>query len=397
MASVYLIQYFVYRFLTFKNIEYTVTLSRNEVFEGEQLFLYEEITNNKLLPIPYAKIETELPEGLSFLLMDSELATFGSVSSDNREEFSSKSIQSIFSLGPKQKIRRRWRVITSKRGNYYLGKAMLVTSDIMCLNKFSRGFTMEPSKSNQLIVLPRAIDLSKVFSVSPLLNGDIITNASLVTDPMIFSGIREYTISDPMKLINWKSSAAHSKLMVNTEEHTTSAKFSVILNMNSRENERSPLTPVSPGDVEKCITVCASLFDTAASNDIPMRFISNTMEKFPEDKVLPEGTIEENTIVTPFFKTKNDYISILYLLARLDIRISYSFEKLLALISENPHSFSDNGSFIIATSYISQEIVDFHEKMKKFNISTVFFVTTTNNGVINIPEDMDIRFENISK
>ena len=47
-----------------------MSLSRNEVFEGEQLYLYEEITNDKLLPIPYAKIETELPEGLSFILLD---------------------------------------------------------------------------------------------------------------------------------------------------------------------------------------------------------------------------------------------------------------------------------------------------------------------------------------
>jgi len=390
--TVYLIQFFIYKKYIFKDLEYSVSLSRNEAFEGEELYLYEEIVNNKYLPIPYAKIETELPEGFSIVLMDEEL-----IREYKEKGRSVRTILSIFSIGPKQRIKRRWRICANKRGVYSMGKVMIVASDIMSLNVFSRSISVEDSKLNRLTVLPKAIDLSEVQTFSAFTSGDILTQRSLLSDPLKYAGVREYTINDPMKLINWKSTASHGKLMVNYEERTTSARYTVILNMNSRENERSPLTPISPEDVEKCITVCASLFDRASSYDIPMRLLINTIEEFPSDCILPKGDIQENTLVTPFIKTKNDRISILYLLASLKIRISYSIEKLLEVLSDDPYTFGECGCLVIVSPYLSEDMKEFSEKMDLRGIKTVFFITTTNNTFIGANEKMDVRFENTSK
>ena len=70
LAAVILIEYLVYKKLAFKGIHYEASLSETEVFEGDEIYLYEEITNGKKLPLPYIKIDSDLPEGLEFCLFD---------------------------------------------------------------------------------------------------------------------------------------------------------------------------------------------------------------------------------------------------------------------------------------------------------------------------------------
>ena len=55
IVAVYLIQYRIYRDRTFDGIRYDVTLSADEVFEGEDIFLHEEIANASILPLPFVK------------------------------------------------------------------------------------------------------------------------------------------------------------------------------------------------------------------------------------------------------------------------------------------------------------------------------------------------------
>ena len=368
------------------------------MFEGEQLYLYEEITNDKLLPIPYAKIETELPEGLSFILLDEDVPDPGKAVSYGKNGFLTGSIQSIFALRGKQKIRRRFMLYAAKRGVYNPGKAVMVASDIVCLNKRSKAFVSPASKSSTLTVLPRAVDLSRFSPHTDISGGDAAREFSLTTDPLTFSGIRDYTVYDPMKLINWKVSAVQRKLMVNVETHSVSEKTCVLLNINSRESERDPDNPVSPADVEKCITVCASLFDRASVLGVPVRLISNASESMEGYKtVKTDEDAMANTLVTPFMKTTTDYIMILRLLASLRIRMTYSVEKLLALMARDPFAFTENGSVVVVTSFVSEDMISFHEAMKRRGIGTCFLVTTTNNNAFGIPADMDVRYENINR
>ena len=38
-----------------------------EGFEDEDIFYYDELVNDKLLPIPFLKVNSDLPQGLYFL------------------------------------------------------------------------------------------------------------------------------------------------------------------------------------------------------------------------------------------------------------------------------------------------------------------------------------------
>jgi len=82
IVAVYLIQYRIYRDRTFDGIRYDVTLSADEVFEGEDIFLHEEIANASILPLPFVKVDTSLPDGLFYLLIDSEKKVIAAVAGD---------------------------------------------------------------------------------------------------------------------------------------------------------------------------------------------------------------------------------------------------------------------------------------------------------------------------
>ena len=66
IAAVFVLQARIYRKYAFDKLEYKVTLSSDEVFEGDEVYVYEEISNKKFLPLPFLKVDTELPDGLVF-------------------------------------------------------------------------------------------------------------------------------------------------------------------------------------------------------------------------------------------------------------------------------------------------------------------------------------------
>ena len=52
---VYLTQMRLYAKKTREGLSYTVRLSTEEVFEDEDIFYYDELVNDKLLPLPFLK------------------------------------------------------------------------------------------------------------------------------------------------------------------------------------------------------------------------------------------------------------------------------------------------------------------------------------------------------
>ena len=131
VVAVYLAQMWLYRRHMRQGLSYTVRLSTEEAFEDEDIFYYDELVNDKLLPIPFLKVNSDLPQGLYFHFLDA--------AADGKEfrESHEAQVQSIFVLQPHQKISRRWRVTCKKRGVYTMGDAVLVTNDLFGMNTAS--------------------------------------------------------------------------------------------------------------------------------------------------------------------------------------------------------------------------------------------------------------------
>ena len=98
---VFVLQARIYRKYAFDKLEYKVTLSSDEVFEGDEVYVYEEISNKKFLPLPFLKVDTELPDGLVFRINERDEKNGGI-----KETFP-RVIHSVFVLHGREVIKRR--------------------------------------------------------------------------------------------------------------------------------------------------------------------------------------------------------------------------------------------------------------------------------------------------
>ncbi len=385
---VYIWQQRLYEKHTFEEIDYKVTVSSEEVFEGEDIFIYEEITNDKYMPVPYTKVDTTLPKGLNFRIVEYDKRT-----GKPHDVFRDR-IASVFVLKSKEKIRRRWRVNCRTRGIYSIGNATVVSNDLFGMNPTSKTFRCEPGKTNTVVVLPRTVDLEEHFTSSFYHSGDVIKNHSLLTDPLRIAGAREYTSFDPMNKINWKQTAVHGKLMVNNEEFTQRHRFNILLNMNSRDIEKDPHHPSSPESIEQCITVVASILDRISAENVPVRIISNTPpETVSEEYAADTEGIGSEILFTPAFEGKRDMIGALRLLSSLKTEISCTVEKMLDYILEHREVFSESGNLIVVSPYISTRMIIFHDEMEKNGVHVIFYVTTTNRNADIIPPNIEVYYK----
>ncbi len=383
---VYLIQSRIYNKHVFVSLDYDVSLSAEEVFEGEDIYMYEELTNAKNLPIPSLRVDTTLPQGMNFRLSD---RTDFKGKRDKLEDY----IQSAFVLRSSQKIKRRWRVNCSKRGIYRLGHVLMVTNDLFGFNSNSRSIDAPPSRHNSITVLPRAIDLESNFTSSYFHSGDVTVMRSLLSDPLLISGSREYAPNDPFSKINWNSTAIHGRLMVNVEDFTEQHIFNLILNMQSRPIELHPTEPSSPEYIEMCITVCASILDKISKDNIPVRVFANTPPEsvgYDGDAIDGEG---RKILVTKPFRGKADVLDSLRMLAALEMKISCAFDKLLDNVASNPYYYANGGNIIVVSSYIDERMINFHDALARQGVNVAFYVTTANQNAIDVPGNIEVWYK----
>ncbi len=371
---------------TFDSIDYKVKLSTEEAFEGEDIFIYEEITNEKTLPLPYAKVDTSLPQGLLFRITEYDHGK----PTDKMQPH----VVSVFVLKSREKVRRRWRVNCKTRGVYSVGGAVVVANDLFGMNPISKGFACEPRPENTVVVLPRPVDLDAHFTSSYYHSGDVITNHSLLSDPLLIEGTRDYTAHDPMNRINWKSTAAHGRLMVNRESYTRRHRFNIMLNMNSRDIERSETLPSDPASIELAITVCASILDRISAENVPVRIISNTPpEAVSEEMRADADGVGYDILFTPAYEGKRDMITALRVLAAIKTEMSCPVERMLDFVLEHKDVFAESGNLIVISAYISERMIVFHDEMRREGVNVIFYVTTSNRNAWVIPPDVEVYYK----
>ena len=382
---VFLIQQKIYAKHALRDIRYAVEPETDEAIEGEDVYLYEVITNEKSLPLPFVRVELILPEGLQ--LRFARNRDLSGKSDELRE-----SVQSVFVLRGHQSIRRRWRVYCAKRGDYSIDKARIIANDLFGSDTRSAGLTFEQTSRNRLVVLPKILPLDKNFLSSYLRQGDSVTDFALLTDPMLIAGSREYTPQDPWRSIHWKSTAVHGTLMVKTEEYTISPRFNLILNMQSRDIEKEPHTPSIPSFNEQCISVCASIFDAVSAWNLPVRLIANTYPGPLGCSPLSEDDFGRDILLSSVHSGRAGIIDMLRLLAMIPMEISVPIEKMLDHIVAHPELYASDRNIVLVSPYLSERMVVFHEELKKQGVQVLFYITGYSANALLIPDDLQVFY-----
>jgi len=232
-------------------------LSARRIFPGETLELALELVNRKPIPLPWVKVDDEMPLSI---------APDGVPTSDTRPGF--VMIQRTTALMWYSKIMWRFRLKGDKRGYYPIGPMSVTSGDIFGL--YSRSMTLP--MTDHILVYPRIFPIDRLMlpSLHPL--GESRTERRIFEDPARAVGIRDYQPYDSLKHIHWKASARSKKLQVKVFEPTTTFKVTLFLAVDSFHSDESFLEE----EFELAISTSASIAYHISEQGSPVGLFANT-------------------------------------------------------------------------------------------------------------------------
>lgn len=223
-------------------VEYKRTFSERRVFQGESLELVIRVTNRKLLPLSWLRVDDQVPADLA--LLDGEVVP--SVQSGLGY------LSELFALRWYERVNRRYRLRPHRRGFYAFGPVQLRSGDFFGL--FERRQTL--LQKEWLIVYPEVRPLYELGLPTKDPFGDSKAWQRIFEDPARTIGVREYQPEDSLRRIHWKASARLQKLQSRLYEPTTSHHLIIFLNVATFPR---PWWGIMPKVLEEAVSVAASI------------------------------------------------------------------------------------------------------------------------------------------
>lgn len=335
------VQFYIFYKKAFSKLDYKCEFSKTEACEGDELYLVETVHNKKFLPVPWLKVDINSSKWLDFA------NTRSVVAQENRY------VTSSFLLKSYQKTIRRWKVKCLKRGVYTTRNVTLLSGDPLGVGTNSKAVPVNAT----LTVYPAIIDFEKMFMPANYLQGDFIVKRWVVDDPFMVAGTREYTPRDSMNRIHWSATARAGKLMVKKNDFTSQPGLTVILNIQSIDNEYQET--VDKDLIELGIKVAATMFDKALKNGIPVRFATNGGISSDPD----------NMIFTNESGGREHIRELMNILAQLRLKRNRDFEEFLDKAADQ----IENTDVIIITAYMTAGLYRpvYKLKSRKNNVKIV--------------------------
>ena len=342
-------------------ITYTCYFEEKEAHEGDTVTFIEEITNAKLLPVPWLKSELTTSKWLLFSELQSTVS--------DKTRF----VSSFFMLKSYHKIVRKWKVTCLKRGVFAIDKAILVSTDLF--GQVNTSFPVILDENMKITVIPRPLSLTEIINGDQRLYGETLIRHRLIADPFYINGIREYYEGEPEKRISWTATARMNEIMVFNNDYTTDCNVAIIMNILSRENDYKSI--FSESGIEHCIKIAASLFAEAEAKNLPFKFMCNSADKFENPIVTPEGMGIEHAD------------NLMRILAELEFTSTSSFEDFL----ESGCNLLPDTDIYIVTCYLNNEIIRFANSCKNCTLilamSGEVYDTLPDCRLINLAKEAD--------
>ena len=190
------------------------TLRESRLFPGESTDVTLEVFNRKALPLPWVRVDDEIPERLA-----------GNLSPEPDCPSAGRIISRSGSILWYRKASWKYSLEAGKRGYYRLAPLTVTSGDIFGFYPRRASF---PS-ADSVLVYPRIFPVEEVEVASLHPMGEARTRRRIFQDPTRAVGLRDYRPQDSLKHIHWKASARRQDLQVKVFEPTTTLKVSVFL------------------------------------------------------------------------------------------------------------------------------------------------------------------------
>ena len=320
----------VWNKICLQNLNYYRTLSTKRAFVGETIDINLTVENKKPLPLPKVFISDELPSGLK-LEKSQPSFEINHQLIDNRFF-----IRKSFSIGWYQKIFWDYSVTCTKRGIYNLGPAEIEVHEPL---GFLQSKIKHPAADN-IVIYPKLIDIEKFESHSNRPLGESIKGTKLLNDYSRPYSVRDYEIGDPVKTIDWKSTAKTTKLKVKTYEPSISDIFIIAV---ATETTYPHWAAHSPKKLERVVSTAASVAWLAFKRKFQLGILTN-------DLPLPKN----NPLIVSPSKDKHNIDLALKALAGIK---AYSVEPLEDRLMKSSRNIPKGCTLSILTSHLSKNLM----------------------------------------
>ncbi|MBI3943363.1 MAG: DUF58 domain-containing protein [Chloroflexi bacterium] len=233
-------------------------LEHERVFAGDTTHITLRVTNRKILPVAWLKLEDNFPQ---------KLPVQGRELSPSSEPLAG--ILTIFaSLRWYERVSWTYTLACPQRGFYFFGPTHRRSGDIFGLFMTEDDIPLY----DRLIVYP-AVQPLAAFGLPPRNPlGEQRAPHPLFEDPSRTVGIRPYTPVDSFKRIHWKASARQQALQVRVYEPSETAVVGILLNVATYEQF---WLGIDTGVQEAVIRLAASLAYEAFQEGYAVGLIAN--------------------------------------------------------------------------------------------------------------------------
>ncbi len=308
-----------------RRLEYTRTLSAQRVFMGETVDLMLQVTNRKILPLAWLRIEDEFPVRVTLL---DEVT----ISPAPGTEY----LVNLMSLRWYERVSWRYRLLCDQRGYHAFGPARLASGDLFGLFSESASFPQR----DWLIVYPQVRPLPELGFPPKDPFGEIKARQRIFEDPSRTIGVRDYGPGDEFKRIHWKATARRQELQVKVYEPTTTSQLVLMVNIATLPKYWQG---VIPERLERTLSVAASLASDAVERRYQVGVLANGCWPYSHQllKVLPS-------------RDPDQLMRILEALAVVSSLPTLTIEDLL--VRQSPH-LPWGATLAVVTSVVTEELL----------------------------------------
>jgi uncharacterized protein (DUF58 family) len=263
-------------------LEYHRHFDRQRVFPGETVRMTIEVINRKVLPLSWVRFEDELPLALDPI----ELRLTPSATSER-----TGLLRSAFSMRWYQRVRRSYQLHCRQRGHYYLGPVKAESGDLFSLFTTQADWLVR----DWIVVYPQIWPLEDLGLTTRAPFGEQRTRRSLVQDPVLIQGIRDYHPEDGFRHVHWKASARRGELQTRVYQPTTDMHLMVALNVATMPKI---WMGVRPALLERAVVVAASIANYAAEHRWTFGLLSNGVPRSDQPiKIWPSRSPDQLLLV----------------------------------------------------------------------------------------------------
>lgn len=218
-------QSYLYAKKGLKKLTYRRHFDKETVFVGQDVILIDQIINQKLLPIPWVRLESK---------MDQSIQVNGKVQFDHTD---SGVYRTLLSLLPYQKLTRRHHFTVTKRGVFELDTINLTIGDMFGFDEIFSSFETDA----KIIVYPTLLDHDQLTLPAQNFLGEQSVKRWINEDPFLTVGTRDYEAGDSIAQINWKATARTKNIQVKVNDYTADREPVIVINGDQSDDIWFPI------------------------------------------------------------------------------------------------------------------------------------------------------------